>query len=501
MKMFKKTVSILLALILVISVFAVLPITASADGTKTIRVGIINYFLNPSDGGYIGSDGWQVHYWGGTAGDGDADLADTGIDIDHSVGYWGSAQSFSVFSAAIPDDATGFCIHKGDRWFNENGSSNGNAATQDVAYVFNYSGDHVMYAAYIEAGYYIVGTMTGWDFDSDYILTANSDVEGDYYFTGLDLETTDEFKIRYTNGFDGGAWYPSDGSNYGANGEITVAAKNNVYFRSAGGVDGWYSGYFRVDRSAFTSHSISLNGTIGVNFYLNLNPDQADDASVAFAWSGKSDHELVAAPVWDNDKGRYKVTCPVAPAEMTAEITATLSIGGVETAVDTFSAKTYADTIIAGAYADNLKNLVKAMLDYGTAAQLKFDVNTGTLANGGTFYFTADPDVSTITTTPDTPDYTSVDFWEYEGSSVVCLSTTSIRHYFIGAPKSFYEQKGIEAANLDKQYTVTVDGANYTYSVLDYVKKAWDNPAVSMETQQICKALYYYSQMAEAYFV
>ncbi|MBQ2570749.1 MAG: hypothetical protein II573_10205, partial [Ruminococcus sp.] len=74
-----------------------------------------------------------------------------------------------------------------------------------------------------EGSYYIVGTMTGWKVDEAYKLSKNdasADIE-EYLFNDLALETTDEFKVVYSE--DGTAmtkWFPEGSdNNYGGNGE------------------------------------------------------------------------------------------------------------------------------------------------------------------------------------------------------------------------------------------------------------------------------------------
>ena len=139
--MAKKLIALLLAVMLVVSLtvpaYAVQTDKApTAANTRTLTVGVISYVIDD-----IGANGYQVHYWGGSA-TGDADLTATGKTEQKSVGssYWGNAaQTFSMYTAESPADATGFKVHNGDRWFGDDG------ATQNRAYIFNYSGDKALY--------------------------------------------------------------------------------------------------------------------------------------------------------------------------------------------------------------------------------------------------------------------------------------------------------------------------------------------------------------------
>jgi hypothetical protein len=114
--------------------------TTTEATTKTISVGVIEY-LNLNAGSY------QVHYWGGKDGDGDANVTSTGKTEQKSVGssYWGNAaQKFNMYTASIPKDVTGFCIRNGNTWFTADGNG---SATQTKAYVFEYGGNyHAVYA-------------------------------------------------------------------------------------------------------------------------------------------------------------------------------------------------------------------------------------------------------------------------------------------------------------------------------------------------------------------
>ena len=46
-----------------------------------------------------------------------------------------------MYSAEIPLEATGFKFHIADRWFGDDG----NTATNNAVYIFNYSGDKALY--------------------------------------------------------------------------------------------------------------------------------------------------------------------------------------------------------------------------------------------------------------------------------------------------------------------------------------------------------------------
>ena len=92
-----------------------------------------------------------------------------------------------------------------------------------------------------EGDYYILGTMNGWSVSDDYKLTANEAADGEFVFTGLKLKTTDKFKVAYSvAGAEPTMWFPNGyNDNYGQHGEITADGTYDLYFRPDGD---WFNG-------------------------------------------------------------------------------------------------------------------------------------------------------------------------------------------------------------------------------------------------------------------
>ncbi len=249
---------------MVVSMLTVAAVSAGAadsSGTTTITVGVINYVINE-----LGNTGYKVHYWGGADGAKDADLTATGKTEKKSVGkaYWnGDEQTFTMFTATVPSGFDGYKVHNGDRWFGDDGTPD-----KTTAYIFNYSGDKALYEvsaepvtepvtvapatdAPAEMAYYLVGSVNEWTAEDAYKLSKNdasADIE-EYLFNDLALETTDEFKVVYSE--DGTAmtkWFPEGSdNNYGGNGEITEAGTYTVYFRPHyDGFEDWFNGCIMV---------------------------------------------------------------------------------------------------------------------------------------------------------------------------------------------------------------------------------------------------------------
>ena len=298
------------------------------------------------------------------------------------------------------------------------------------------------------------------------------------------------------------------------------------------------------ERKLFVGHSLSLNGSIGVNFYLNLTEQEiANGAKVDFAWTVDGEPKTHSVTLTANDKYScgYKASCPVAVAEMTYDITATLTIGSViQDETNTYSAQRYAQVILTNdefrAYYVNLKGqekynqlvtLVKTMLDYGSKAQVRFDRDADHLANGGTDYFSGE--VTLTSGAGNMEEYLGDCGLEYVGTSVIYLSKTTLRHYYrVIEPSKFtdeikngvtfdskavtcgekngmiyFDKKDIAASQLDTEYAIRINGHDYHYAALDYSALAYgtDNKPYSESiTKQLAASVYRYNQAANEFF-
>lgn len=306
--------------------------------------------------------------------------------------------------------------------------------------------------------------------------------------------------------------------------------------------------------SRITGHSISLNGDVGVNYFVDVPDEDVNDGMVRvdFAWTVDGEEKSYSVTLTPEDKTDYgyKATCPVPVAEMTYDVTAVVTIDGVlQSKPDTYSVQKYAKVILnnennfkdsyisaensAGRNGEQRYNdlvaLVQAMLDYGTKAQITFDRDVENPANEGTDYFddlTYPVSSGMITVTEENMDMDlSAYGLRYKGSTVVYLSETSIRHYyyvddwdsfneiknsvtFDGAKVTYsvkddaiyFEKKGIGAADLDTPYTLTIKDKSCKYSVNDYIRRCLDSDKVSDNTKALVKATYRYNVAANTYF-
>ena len=139
-------------------------------------------------------------------------------------------------------------------------------------------------------------------------------------------------------------------------------------------------------------YTLSLNGSIGVNFHMDLTQDVLDDneAYMLFTLPNGTTQKVMVSDAKAKEstviegKTYYIFTCNVAAKEMTDTIQAQLiTSDGSKTQVYEYSVREYADRILSGNYDAETKELVKAMLHYGAYSQEWFDYNTTNLANEG----------------------------------------------------------------------------------------------------------------------
>ncbi|MBR6918058.1 MAG: hypothetical protein IKN38_07725 [Clostridia bacterium] len=283
----------------------------------------------------------------------------------------------------------------------------------------------------------------------------------------------------------------------------------------------------------FTGHSITLNGNIDLNFYLNLTDEQISDGTViTYTWRDgeKSEAFTVRSRDWVDGRG-FKIPLNLPAAEMTYPVHAVVTIDGVvQTETDDFSVRDYALQILnmPGA-TDELVTLVKAMLDYGAKAQEAFGRTDTILANNGIDYTMsaadADDVAAAIAICPENGGKTASDMTEgtsayglnYYSSSLVFLSECTLRHYYSvsdggvfgsyadgfndsKAPYYYIEKTNIPAAELDELQDFVIGTTHYYFSALDFVKKVMEKYSPDSANYKLAEATYWYNQAANAYF-
>lgn len=216
----------------------------------------------------------------------------------------------------------------------------------------------------------------------------------------------------------------------------------------------YYNGYGRYGKyyynfciKAFTSNNVdlgdvlegytlSMDGKIDMNFYMNLPDKLVNDSStyMEFTMPDGNVSKVMLADARKTSDGLYVFSCGIAAKQMADKVSARIVSNGVKGEVHTYSVTDYAESVInaaSGVYSDKAVNAVKAMLNYGTAAQQYFGYNTDNPANS----IMTDDDknmdmVGFNTYTGKLVNADSVSGISYYGSSLVLESDTILRNYF-----------------------------------------------------------------------
>lgn len=288
--------------------------------------------------------------------------------------------------------------------------------------------------------------------------------------------------------------------------------------------------------------SITLKDNIDVNYYMEMSDSVFEhDAYLEFK-IGDQTYKLNvcdAAEVNENGKTLYKFSCPVNAAQMSDTIETRIVIDNKTEEEYSYSVKEYATELLSKSneYPAETIKLVKALLNYGTAAQNFFKYNTDKPANAGL------SDTDKAVAAADFEEYKAViktdsansqsNGLTYYGSSLICKSEMTVRHYFVldnggdinnykfsyidadGYEVSLTPKKasdgvycvdisGIMAYSLNKNYVCKVTGKDnaciteLTYGPFSYAEKVVDSGNSSSELKNLMNALYWYWNMGES---
>lgn len=216
----------------------------------------------------------------------------------------------------------------------------------------------------------------------------------------------------------------------------------------------YYNGYgeyskfyvnFRI--KAFTSNNVSLgdrlegytlsmDGSINMNFYMNL-PDNIVNDTGAYMEFTMPDGNVSKVKMSDAAKtsdGLYVFSHGISAKQMADKVSARIVSNGVKGEVYTYSVRQYADTVLnasEGTYTEEAVAAVRAMLNYGAAAQQYFGYNTDNLANS--VMPEADrimDDVAFETYKGKLINSDAIEGISYYGSSLVLQADTTLRNYY-----------------------------------------------------------------------
>ena len=282
--------------------------------------------------------------------------------------------------------------------------------------------------------------------------------------------------------------------------------------------------------------SITLKDNIDVNYYMEMSDSVFEhDAYLEFKIGGQT-YKLNAsdaAEVNENGKTLYKFSCPVNAAQMSDTIETRIVIDNKTEEEYSYSVKEYATELLSKSneYPEETIKLVKALLNYGTAAQNFFKYNTDKPANAGlsdTDKAVAAADFAAYKAVIKTDSANSQsNGLTYYGSSLICKSEMTVRHYFMvnegcdinnykfsyvnayGNEVSLTPKKasdgvycvdinGIMARNLNSNYACKVTGKNKAcifeldYGPFSYSQKVINSGNSSEELKNLVNALYWY---------
>ena len=282
--------------------------------------------------------------------------------------------------------------------------------------------------------------------------------------------------------------------------------------------------------------SITLKDNIDVNYYMEMSDSVFEhDAYLEFKIGGQT-YKLNAsdaAEVNENGKTLYKFSCPVNAAQMSDTIETRIVIDNNTKEEYSYSVKEYATELLSKSneYPEETIKLVKALLNYGTAAQSFFKYNTGKPANAGlsdTDKAVAAADFAAYKAVIKTDSANSQsNGLTYYGSSLICKSEMTVRHYFMvnegcdinnykfsyvnadGNEVSLTPKKasdgvycvdinGIMARNLNSIFACKVTEKNKTcileldYGPFSYSQKVINSGNSSEKLKNLVNALYWY---------
>ena len=277
-------------------------------------------------------------------------------------------------------------------------------------------------------------------------------------------------------------------------------------------------------------YTLSLDGDIGINFYMELSDAVAKSSTAKMHFTipknGDPDTKDIkvseATQVEMGGKTYYVFKCQVAAKEMTSDITAQIIDGDKHGELYTYSVKKYADYLIAHAEENaewaKAVPLVKALLNYGTYTQIYFDKNPGMLANVGL----TEEEKALGEVTVNVSDYDDSGLpagVTFGGATLSLKSETTLSLFFksdstltfscdgykVETVKNGEYQvariRGIKSAHIGDMLKLKVNGIEaVTYSPLNYIKEALNGGTDDVNLQNAVKALYLYWDAAQAYF-
>lgn len=317
----------------------------------------------------------------------------------------------------------------------------------------------------------------------------------------------------------------------------TTGNANNFVFTAEYGSDSQTINLYGI--------SITLKDNIDVNYYMELSDSVMEsDAYLEFKIAGNTYNINVNDAAEDNVDGKklYRFSCPVSAAQMSDNIDTRVVIDNETEKEYSYSVQEYAKTLLSRSneYSNETVKLVKSLVNYGAAAQTFFNYNTANPANSilnDADKAVAEADFNAYKAVIKTDNSDADRGLTYYGSSLICRSEMTVRHYFMvregcdindykfsyvnvdGCEDSLSPKKvsdsgiycvdinGIMAYNLSRNYVCKAMGRDRTcvlelcYGPFSYAYKVVNSESSSKELKKLMNAVYMYSEMTRALYL
>ena len=253
----------------------------------------------------------------------------------------------------------------------------------------------------------------------------------------------------------------------------------------------WLEEVMCVDASV-RYQQLSLGDDLSMRFDIAVSAAYAENATVSVTVNGENVvDKILYNSLSDGMPGCKKIVLDMAAAQMTDSIVITICNGDDVLAEETYSVRDYVKTLINGEYDDKTKELAKAVLNYGAAAQVYFDHNVDTLANVG-YESTEAVEIPSINT--ENMLSGSVSGIRFYGASLVFESQIAVRYYFAvtGDIANYTFSTGNDPVLKNGLYCVEVDEINPQDYTKEIVLNITDG---STEMDVTYSPLYYISRM------
>ena len=267
-------------------------------------------------------------------------------------------------------------------------------------------------------------------------------------------------------------------------------------------------------------YTIALEDSIDIWFNVKNLRDDPDTYTISFGEGEENESWTVLQPTQRDINGF--VVASRAAKEMADAVHIIVRHNEVVIKDTSISIKGYCDAIISGNYDENLKNLCRAALDYGSYAQKTFNYQTDALVNNGRDYFT-NLDISVppyaiekqinsgaisgatlyLVTTSKTqlvPQFKcSAESLEGYRATLDGVDVTNILSFESGRIKLIID--GIAAKDLGAKRTLELTDPEGAISTLTASPVDYMGLAISLDSEpEINRAFYNYYVMADAYF-